>query len=432
MKASIRTGRISPCIGAFFLTFRTIGDRRGVTFTIAQSVPCPSSDQVIGWQGTFNSHDPSLTGATAFLTYPDMERSFSSLISAGTEPLLELNARSREVFRHIVDAYVETGEPIGSRTIARKLDDSLSAATIRNVMSDLELAGLLFAPHTSAGRLPTEAGLRLFVSGLLQVGGLDSDERKQIEAQCASAGKSVQDVLEGASATLSGLSRQAGLVMSPKSEDSLKHIEFVSLGPGRALVVMISESGLVENRVIEVPDGLPPSALIEAGNFLSARLRGQTLTETRGKILTDLEQHRAQLDELTSKLVADGLATWSGDQSSGGSLIIRGQANLLNDVTALEDLERVRHLFEVLETREQMIRLVDLVGEAQGVQIYIGAENELFNLAGCSMVVAPFKNGREQIVGAVGVIGPTRINYARIIPMVDYTAKVVGRLLGQS
>lgn len=349
---------------------------------------------------------------------------------SGTDPVTELNERSREVFRQIVDAYVETGEPIGSRTIARKLGGQLSPATIRNVMSDLEFAGLLFAPHTSAGRIPTEAGLRLFVSGLLQVGGLDSDERKDIEAQCAAAGKSPQEVLEGASTALSGLTRQAGLVMAPKSEDPLKHIEFVSLAPGRALVVMVSESGLVENRLIEVPEGLPPSALIEAGNYLSARLAGQTLGEAKSRILDDLDQRRAQLDELTTKLVADGLATWSGDQTSGASLIIRGQANLLNDITVLEDLERVRHLFEVLETREQLVRLVDLVGDAEGVQIYIGAQNELFNLAGCSMVVAPFKNGKEQIVGAVGVIGPTRINYARIIPMVDYTAKVVGRLLG--
>ena len=373
-----------------------------------------------------------MTAGQPILTYPIMVTDTLEFRSHGTEPVFELNARSREVFRQIVDAYVETGEPIGSRTIARKLDGTLSPATIRNVMSDLELAGLLFAPHTSAGRLPTEAGLRLFVSGLLQVGGLDSEERKTIEAQCAAAGKSMQEVLEGATTTLSGLTRQAGLVMSPKAEEALKHIEFVSLGPGRALAVMVSESGLVENRVIEVPEGLPPSALIDAGNFLSARLRGQTLNEAKGNILSDLEQHRAQLDELTAKLVADGLATWSGDQSSGGSLIIRGQANLLNDVTALEDLERVRHLFQVLETREHMVRLVDLVGAAEGVQIFIGAQNELFNLAGCSMVVAPFKNGREQIIGAVGVIGPTRINYARIIPMVDYTAKVVGRLLGQS
>lgn len=346
--------------------------------------------------------------------------------------MAELNARSREVFRQIVDAYVETGEPVGSRTIARMLNGSLSPATIRNVMSDLEFAGLLFAPHTSAGRVPTEAGLRLFVSGLLQVGGLDSEEQKEIEAQCAAAGKSVQEVLEGASATLSGLTHQAGLVMAPSSEASLKHIEFVSLAPGRALVVMVSETGLVENRVIEVPEGLPPSALIEAGNYLSAKLNGQTLSEAKDHILADLDHRRAQLDQLTAKLVADGLATWSGDQSAGGSLIIRGQANLLNDITALEDLERVRHLLEALETREEMIKLVDMVGDAEGVQIFIGAENELFNLAGCSMVVAPFKNGKEQIVGAVGVIGPTRINYARIIPMVDYTAKVVGRLLNQT
>ena len=361
-----------------------------------------------------------------------MAQSPPEIIISGLDPVSELNARSRAVFRQIVDAYLETGGPIGSRTIARKLGGSLSPATVRNVMSDLEFAGLLFAPHTSAGRLPTEAGLRLFVSGLLQVGGLDAAERKEIEAQCAAAGKSVQDVLEGASSTLSGLTHHAGLVLAPKSEAALKHIEFVSLAPGRALVVMVSESGVVENRVVEVPDGLPPSALIQAGNFLSAKLSGRTLREAKDHILSDLKHHRAQLDALTAKLVADGLATWSGDQSAGGSLIIRGQANLLNDVTALEDLERVRHLFETLETREQMIRLVDLVGDAEGVQIFIGAQSELFNLAGCSMVVAPFKNGQEQIIGAVGVIGPTRINYARIIPMVDYTAKVVGRLLDQT
>lgn len=381
-----------------------------------------------------------MTVSQRLLTYPGMtNQSHPSRPTgagpsrlAGGDPVSELNARSREVFRHIVDAYVETGEPVGSRTIARRLGGELSPATVRNVMSDLEFAGLLFAPHTSAGRLPTEVGLRLFVSGLLQIGGLDAEEREAIEAQCAAAGKSPQEVLEGASTTLSGLTQHAGLVMAPKSESALKHIEFVSLAPGRALVVMVSESGLVENRVIEVPDGLPPSALVEAGNFLSARLNGQTLGEARDHILKDLEGRRAQLDELTSKLVADGLATWSGDQSAGGSLIIRGQANLLNDITVLEDLERVRHLFEVLETREQLVRLVDLAGAAEGVQIFIGAQSELFNLAGCSMVVAPFKNGQEQIIGAVGVIGPTRINYARIIPMVDYTAKVVGRLLGQS
>lgn len=342
-----------------------------------------------------------------------------------------LNERSREIFRHIVDAYVETGEPVGSRTISRKLNGSLSPATIRNVMSDLELSGLLYAPHTSAGRLPTEVGLRMFVSGLLQTGGLDTEERQAIEAHCQAAGRSVEEVLSQATSTLSGLSRCASLVLAPKTESPFKHIEFVSLKPGRALVVMVTESGVVENRLVEVPADLPVSALVEAGNYLSARLSGKTLAEAYSDILNDIESRRAQLDELTAKVVQAGLATRAGAVGSDGALIIKGQSHLLNNITALEDLERIRQLFSALETREQMLRLVDLVGQAEGVQIFIGAQNELFGMAGCSMVVAPFMNAREQIVGAIGIVGPTRINYARIIPMVDYTAKLVSRALGQ-
>jgi heat-inducible transcriptional repressor len=343
----------------------------------------------------------------------------------------DLNERSREIFRHIVEAYVETGEPIGSRTIARKLGMSLSPATIRNVMADLEDAGLLRAPHTSAGRLPTDAGLRLFVHGLLELGALSADERANIEGQCAAAGRTLTQMLEEATDTLSGLSRCAGLVLAPKVEASFKHIEFVNLGPGRALVVMVTEGGLVENRVIEVPLGMPPSALVNAGNFLNARLMGRTLEEARLAINEEITAHRAQLDELTSKVVAAGLATWGGpgNGSKDGYLLVRGQANLLGDVTALEDLERIRALFQALDTRDSMLRLLEAANKAEGVQIFIGAENELFGVAGCSVVIAPYTNAREQIVGAIGVIGPSRINYARIIPMVDYTAKVIGRLL---
>ena len=351
-------------------------------------------------------------------------------MAGGTETIIELNERSREIFRRIVDTYVETGEPVGSRTIARQLNGSLSPATVRNVMADLEYAGLLFAPHTSAGRLPTDAGLRLFVNGLLELGGLDSDEQQRIEAQCKAQGLSIEGMLEQATTALSGLSHCAGLVLAPKTESPLRHMEFVNLGPGRAMVVMVTEGGVVENRLIDLPKDLPPSALIEAGNFLSAQLVGKTLAESRSAILRDLEDRESQLDELTARVVKAGLGTWSGD-SKNGALIIRGQANLLDDVTALEDLEHIRHLFRVLETREQMVRLLDLVVDAEGVQIYIGADNELFAMAGCSIVVAPYQNAREQIVGAIGVIGPTRLNYARIIPMVDYTAKVVGRLLAQ-
>lgn len=342
--------------------------------------------------------------------------------------LADLNERSREILRHIVDAYMESGEPVGSRTLSRRLAMSLSPATIRNVMADLEEAGLLYAPHTSAGRLPTERGLSLFVGGLLELGGLSKEEREKIDGKCAAAGRSLADVLEDATTMLSGLSRCAGLVVAPKTERRLKHIEFVHLGPGRALVVMVTEDGLVENRIIDVPMGLPPASLIEATNYMSARLVGRTLNEARSGVLAELDQHRAELDALTSKVVEAGLATWAGEKQ-GGALIIRGQANLLDEVTALSDLERIRALFAALETKEAMVRLLEAADLAQGVQIFIGAQNELFGLAGCSVIIAPYRNSREQIVGAVGVIGPTRINYARIIPMVDYTAQVIGRIL---
>jgi heat-inducible transcriptional repressor len=339
----------------------------------------------------------------------------------------ELDERSREIFRRVVEAFVETGEPVGSRTISRRLGAQLSPATIRNVMADLEDAGLLHAPHTSAGRMPTEAGLRLFVDGLLELGNITDDERRNIEGQCAAAGRSLTEVMEQVSATLSGLTHCAGLVYSPKLEKSLKHIEFVGLGPGRALVVMVSESGMVENRVLELPPGITPSMLVEATNFLNAKIAGRTLDEARGQVMAEIQQQRAQLDELTKQVVEAGVATWNGND--GGYLIVRGRANLLGDVNAIGNLERIRTLFDALETKQSLLRLIDATSTAEGVQIFIGAENDLFQVAGCAMIVAPFSNGREQVVGAIGVVGPMRMNYARIIPMVDYTAKLVGRLL---
>ena len=342
--------------------------------------------------------------------------------------LKTLNERSREIFRHIVDAYVETGAPVGSRTLTRRLGMNLSPATVRNVMADLEDAGLLFSPHTSAGRLPTELGLRFFVDGLLEYGNLTEGDRSRIEGQCAAGGRSLPQALEDASSMLSDLSNCAGLVVAPKFEEPLKHIEFVALGPGRALVVLVTNSGAVENRIIDVPMGLPPSSLVEASNYLSARLVGRTLGEAYQTVNQELTQQRAELNELTTKLVQAGLADWS--EGNKGALIVRGQAQLLEDITALEDLERVRKLFSALETKESLLRLLDLADDAEGVQIFIGAENELFGMTGCSMVIAPYTNSQQQFIGAIGVIGPTRIDYARIIPMVDYTAKVIGRLVG--
>jgi heat-inducible transcriptional repressor len=351
------------------------------------------------------------------------------MVSPKSGMVTELSERSREIFREIVEAYVETGEPVGSRTLSRRLSVSLSPATIRNVMADLEDAGLLYAPHTSAGRIPTEAGLRLFVNGLLEVGQLTDEERSRIDLRCRASGKSLEQALEESVAMLSGLSRCAGLVLAPKTHRALKQLEFVHLAPGRALVVMVTEDGAVENRLVEVPAGLPPSALVEASNYLNARLTGRTLEEARQYVLEELEGQRSQLNELTGKVVEAGLAIWAGGDK-GGSLIVRGQSHLLDDVTAVGDLERIRVLFDALEAKEQMIRLLDLTNQADGVQIFIGSDNELFRLSGCSMIVAPYRDSREQIVGALGVIGPARLNYARIIPLVDYTARVIGRLIG--
>ncbi|HEY5598312.1 MAG TPA: heat-inducible transcriptional repressor HrcA [Kiloniellales bacterium] len=357
-----------------------------------------------------------------------MKQQFSRNDAIATA-IQEMNERSRDIFRHIVEAYVETGAPIGSRSISRRLGMSLSPPTIRNVMADLEDLGLLQAPHTSAGRLPTEVGMRLFVHGLLERGNLTQDERRHIESQCVASGRSMPEVLEEATGMLSGLSRCAGLVVAPKLNESLKHIEFVSLGPGRALVVLVFASGAVENRIIDVPAGLPAASLVEATNYLTARLVGRSLSEAQASIRKELVEHRSQLDALSERVVEQGLATWSRDER-GGVLIVRGQAQLLEDVTGLEDLERIRHLFSTLETKETLLRLLDLTDVAQGVQIYIGAESDLFGLSGCSMVIAPYGNSQQRIVGAIGVIGPTRIDYARIIPMVDYTAKVISRIIG--
>lgn len=345
----------------------------------------------------------------------------------------DLNQRSRDILQHIVDAYVDTGAPVGSRTLSQRLGMVLSPATIRNVMADLEDAGLLFSPHTSAGRIPTDRGLRLFVDGLLEIGGdLAKEERENIEVQCAASGRSVPEVLEEATSALAGLSQCAGLVVSPKFDNSLRHIEFVSLGPGRALVVMVSENGVVENRIIDLPPGLPMSSLVEASNYLNTRLIGRTLEESRGVIEQELAEHKTQLDELTSRVVQDGLAIWAGGSDNPGSLILRGQSKLLQDVTAIEDIERIRILFEALETKETMLKLIRSANGADGVQIFIGAENNLFDNTGCSMIIAPYHNGQQKVVGAIGVIGPSHMNYSRIIPMVDYTSKLIGKVLDGS
>lgn len=347
-----------------------------------------------------------------------------------TSELRKLNERSREIFRQIVETYLETGEPVGSRNISRNLPMTLSPASVRNVMSDLEQLGLIFAPHTSAGRLPTHIGLRLFVDGLLEMGDLPEDERKRIQSQIAyRREKSIDQLLNEAGEMISGLSHCAGVVLAEKQVSRLKHIEFVPLEPGRALVVLVGDDQTVENRVISVPPGLPPSALIEAANYLNAHVLGLSIDEARDRIEQQVASARAELDQLTRKVIEAGLAEWSGALGDRQSLIVRGQSNLLKDLTAIEELERIRQLFEDLETKRDLIQLLGLAEHAEGVRIFIGSENKLFSLSGSSLIVAPFQDKSRKIVGVLGVIGPTRLNYARIIPMVDYTAKLVGRLL---
>ncbi|MGO4706023.1 heat-inducible transcriptional repressor HrcA [Microvirga sp. 2MCAF38] len=342
----------------------------------------------------------------------------------------ELNERSREIFRQIVESYLMTGEPVGSRNLARILPMALSPASIRNVMSDLEAAGLIFAPHTSAGRLPTETGLRFFVDAMMEIGDVTTEERARIEAQmkAAASGHTLETALAEASTLLSGVSRGAGVVVTSKSNTHLKHIEFVRLDPSRALVVLVSDDGSVENRLLDLPPGLPAGALMEAGNYLNARIRGRTLVDLRSEIEATRAQMERELDTLTAKLVNAGIATTVGSPETR-QLIVRGQANLLEDLKATEDLDRIRLLFADLETQTDVIDLLTRAELGEGVRIFIGSENKLFSLSGSSLIAAPFRDASQKIVGVVGVIGPTRLNYARIVPMVDYTAKVVSRIL---
>jgi heat-inducible transcriptional repressor len=345
--------------------------------------------------------------------------------------LRQLNERSREIFKRIVETYLETGEPVGSRNLSRALPMTLSPASVRNVMSDLEALGLIYAPHTSAGRLPTQPGLRLFVDGLLEIGDITEAERRQIEAHMTTSGRhrGIEDFLSEAGEMLSGLSRCAGVVLAEKQQaKGLRHVEFVSLGQGQALAVLVGEDGDVENRIVNLPEGLPLSSLNEATNYINARIGGLTLTEARARIESEIDDRRAQLDELTARVVTDGLATWSGEPDDRQSLIVCGRAHLLEDVKVMEDLERVRLLFEDLDAKKDLIQLLGLAERAEGVRIFIGSENKLFSLSGSALIVSPFEDSEQRIVGVLGVIGPTRLNYARIIPMVDYTARLLGRL----
>lgn len=346
-------------------------------------------------------------------------------------PLSQMSDRGREVFRRLVEAYLETGEPVGSRTLSRSVSENVSAATIRNVMQDLEMLGLLDSPHVSAGRIPTQMGLRLFVDGILEVGDIGQSERAEIERGLGRGDSDLPTILDRAGDMLSGLTHGASLVLAPKQEAPIRHIEFVSLGNDRALVVLVTGDGQVENRVFEPPMGLTPAAMRQAANFLNAILQGRTLGEMRGVVASEITRRRAELDALAADLVEDGTAVWATDEGDGSRdrLIVRGRANLLEGTPDAEQLERIRGLFDDLERKRDLAQLLELTEGGDGVRVFIGSENKLFSLSGSSLVVSPYMNADRKIIGAVGVIGPTRLNYGRIVPIVDYTAQLVGRLV---
>ncbi|HJQ17318.1 MAG TPA: heat-inducible transcriptional repressor HrcA [Allosphingosinicella sp.] len=343
-----------------------------------------------------------------------------------TLPVTEIGARAREVLRLVVESYLASGAPVGSRTLSRLPGLNLSPASIRNVMQDLEELGLLSHPHTSAGRMPTESGLRLFVDAMMQTAEPSMEERAAIEGRLDRGGP-IEDALAAATAALSGLSACAGIVLVPKREPVLKQFGFVPLSPGQALAVMVGSDGNVENRVVDLPPGVSAATLSEGGNYINARLSGLTLSQAQARLAEEIRAGEAALDRASQELVARGLATWSGD-GSRPVLIVRGQANLI-DPQAAADLERVRQLLDELEGKEEIARLLDSARAGQGMKIFIGSENKLFALSGSSVIAAPYRGGDGKVVGVVGVIGPTRLNYARVVPMVDFTAQALSRLM---
>ena len=345
--------------------------------------------------------------------------------------LLGLKPRALEIFNALVTAYLESGQPVGSRILAQRFRLDLSPASIRSNMSDLEQAGLLFSPHTSAGRVPTESGLRMFVDGLMEYSSdLNDEDRLSIDGECATRGISVDDLLEKTSRTLSGLSRCASLVLSPASNAELQHFEFVPLGRNRALAVLVRLDGKVENRLIDLPAGVPQSALVRASNYMNARLSGRDLATATGVIRSEIAAQRAELDEMSRQLVEAGVGLWSNDSTGDDAvLVMRGQSNLLDDIQGDEALDTIRRLFDELEARENALRLLSATGEGEGVKIFIGAENNLFVNTGCSLVIAPYHNAEKQVIGAIGVLGPRHMNYARIIPIVDYTSRAIAAVL---
>ena len=353
----------------------------------------------------------------------------SDRVTKPASNLGDLNERSRAIFARLVETYLNTGEPVGSRTLSKMRDLNLSAASIRNVMQDLEQLGLLGSPHVSAGRVPTQQGLRMFVDGVLEIGDISAEERAQIE-RSISVDADMTSVLDEAGTVLSGLSQCASLVFAPKTNAAVRHIEFIALSQDSGLAVVVLQDGAVENRLFDLPPGLTPSAMREAANFLNAHLRGRTLAEAAADVAREIEARRNELGRLAASLVEKGIALWDeGDTITPERLIVRGRSNLIDQSQDAVDLERIRMLFDDLERKRDLAQLLGLAEDGEGVSVFIGSENKLFSMSGSSLVISPYRDTSRRIIGAIGVIGPTRLNYGRIVPIVDYTARMIGQMV---
>ncbi|MCS5596593.1 MAG: heat-inducible transcriptional repressor HrcA [Alphaproteobacteria bacterium] len=344
--------------------------------------------------------------------------------------MIELNERSEYIFSYIVENYLRMGMPIGSKQVLADLALDVSSATIRNVMASLESQGLIIAPHTSAGRIPTSRGLKFYIDGLMEIGDLDQQDKAHIDQICAQAGETTNDMLNRAGQTLSGLSQHLGLVLAPKLDKAVRQIQFVKIAPAQALVVIVSTDGLIENRLIELDKDVSESELQRLSNFINELCAGRTIGDISRTLADAMKKNRIHLDQITTDLVTKGLAVATTNQANEPHLIIKGQSKLLEDVQAIEDVERARDLFTLIEDQQRMMQLVQSTSDGDGVKVYLGAENDIFNHAGWSMMIAPYKNADNNIIGALGVIGPTRLNYGRIIPILDYTSRVLTKLIG--
>ena len=381
------------------------------------------------WLGHSAPSQPDATPIDVSRPRPFIEGMTIRPKSETSDLLSELNERSREVFRRVVDGYLATGDPVGSRTLTREFSEKVSAATIRNVMQDLEYMGVLGSPHASAGRVPTQLGLRMFVDGMIEIGDPSENDRQRIDATLGSDADDVGGLLDRVGSALSGVTQGASLVLTPKHEAPIKHIEFVSLSPERALVVLVFSDGHVENRLFTPPPGQTPSSMREAANFLNAVVEGKTISEVQSTVSSQIAMRRQEIDTLAQQLVEDGLALWTADDENFERLIVRGRSNLLAGEAEEEDLARIKSLFDDLERKRDIAEFLELAESGDGVRIFIGSENKLFSLSGSSLVVSPYMNADRKVIGAVGVIGPTRLNYGRIVPIVNYTAQLVGKLV---